>query len=263
MIAGALLGSWVTVGIAVSGWSSEARYSVPAPYILAAQKAIGRAVAHVPPSRPVIVAVDGPNDRVIAKQETLIRMALPADRISDVRFYVGSLSGLARGVVQPTGVRERDRLARSHWPEIRPLLAQNPLMLGVSNHGAPAGWQRVGSHVYVHGTTSAMPTRGGGRASLPDPSPSPWWPFALVPAMLLGVILVGWPLARWFVGAGDWTTVLGLSPALGLGILMYASVVVDAAGADPVSSAGRIGLVLAVVGIALAPNVKVAIPQTR
>jgi len=261
LIAGALFAAWVVVAIAVVGWSSEARYSVSEASALDAQTAVGRAVAGAPASRPVVVAIDGSNDRVIAKQETLIRMTLPADRISDVHFYVGSLAGLARDTLQLTGVVERDRLARRHWPEIRSLLAERPLMLGVSGRDAPAGWERLGPHVYVHQRSPAV-TAGGRAASVPNPDPNPWWPVALVLAVMFGIMLAGWPVARWFVGARDLTTAFALSPALGVGVVIYASLAVGAVGVHPSSAAGQMCVLLFAGGIALIPAVKARTPRT-
>jgi len=259
LVAAAMLVVWIGIGLAAIGWWAESKSSTVSTQSLGIERTVGGAVAATPAGSPVVVVIDGADDRVIAKAETLLRDGMPPSRIADVRFFIGSRADFVRGGVRGKGVPERDRLAVLHWRDIRPLLSQHPLVLTLGRMDrAETDWKQIGPGVGELGKPGfALVSRVDVRRALqtgafPSADVSPAAPFLLAIALVLMFGVLGRSLTRLMTG-DDCTdeVAYGLAPAAGLAVVMAAAILASVAGVRVESVEGQL-LIAAIVGGAIA-----------
>ena len=193
----------------------------------------------VPDGAPVVFVIDdrGPNPLSWVPEMTyMIRSVLPPERVPHVFIYVGDPGNYLEG--RPTyrdSPNQYDANERRFWPTIQRLLPRRPVALLLSAYN-PAYGAFVGTHPESV-IAPEVALLAGPRPPAPLPSaPYPSGPRRLVHGgalgigtlVVLGLLGLGWA-ALLPVGVRPFER-LALAPALGIGALVMAGVVVDAAG---------------------------------
>ena len=197
-------------------------------------------IESLPPRRPVIFLVNalGPFGPISTpEKERIIRAAIDSDRQTDVYVYPGTYRNLVAGrfTSEPNAAINDEN--RPYWDALRPNLRRHPPILLLSAFAPPGGYTTftaASGMVVLRGPDTAVPR-------LTPVRPVPTSKVALEWAIALGALLfgagIGWTL--WFLGrGGSPTTLLALSPAVGVGMLMLASLVTAKTGAELGGAAG-------------------------
>ncbi|MFN2543155.1 MAG: hypothetical protein ABR600_01100 [Actinomycetota bacterium] len=193
----------------------------------------GEYVRRLPAGKPVVFVVNplGPFGPVsTAEKERTIRAAMPPDRQEDVHVYPGSIERYAAG--HPTHVpnEEIDVQNDAYWRDVKPVLRRHPAVLVLSAF-APRGPGLA--NLIAPGVAVFR-----GPAHIPVPllrpvHPVPTTEVALGRAIMLLILLavagLGW--TAWFLGrARSPLQLFALSPAIGSGVLILASLVTAKSG---------------------------------
>jgi hypothetical protein len=255
MVALAMLAIWLGVGIAAQGWLVEAKGSVVSRHTLLVERTVAAATAATPAGTPVVVVIDGRDDRVIAKTETLLRSSIQPSRVEDVRFFVGSRTDFETGRVRVVGVPERDRIARRHAAEIEPLLRAHTLVLSIGRTaGAATLWKRLGNSVLVlerPGLAVVGPAdirRAEKTTEFPAVDVHPGLPLLLALVLTLVLGLIGRAATRFLSGEEEETS-YALAPAAGIAVVMAAAVATSVAGVGLTTVLGQVVVACVVLGL--------------
>jgi hypothetical protein len=227
-------------------------------------------IESLPLGRPVIFLVNplGPFGPISTpEKERIIRAAIDPDRQTDVYVYPGSYANLRAGRFTPGPSAAIDRENRPYWEAVRPLLTSRPPIIQLPAFRPSGPYERgippVG--MVLRGPPPPELSAVRIRTTLAPVRPVPTSKVALGWAIALGALLfsagIGW--TRWFLPkAASPTTLLALSPAVGLGMLMLASLVTAKTGAELGGGAGVATFVIvAVVGWLLALGRRKPVPQ--
>jgi len=209
----------------------------------------------LPPGRRVIFLLSplGPFGPISTpEKERIIRAAISPNRQTDVYFYPGTYRNLLAGRFTPGPNTAIDRENRPYWRAVRPLLPRHPPILLLRAFAPPGAYE-------VFTSAPGMLVLRGPAASIPHLSPVQPVPTSRVAAawaIALGALLfaagIGW--TGWFLGRGAAPiTLVALSPAVGVGMLMLSSLVTAKTGAELGGTAGIVTFaVVAVAGWLLA-----------
>jgi hypothetical protein len=255
--------------VLVTNWILwETNIAAPPRYAVAAQS-LGPILAAASPGTPLVVIVDqrgeGPGLAVIGEADA-VRALVPPGRVQDVSVFVGTPQDFLAGRPTLTGSPEHDRLARDYWQRMKSRLGPGSLAVVVQAFdprsyseaaGLPGHLLLAPGVVALPGYSSPAPAAGERLpAALGAAGPgrfSPWLPVWLAAALLLLMVLVGWPWASWILPSRTAMVRLGLAPGLGVAAVALASVAVDAAGLGLGRGGGMAAVIVAfAVGAALA-----------
>jgi len=205
---------------------------------VAAATLAGRIASTLPPDTPLVVVVDDP-DRFVTFDATnvanIARAAMPADRVSDVFVFVGTLDDLLNGRPTSRGEPEYDALSRitlddipdeeqaifvaPEWNEDPSILVDDRLETWVGAGGTAAGAEV--------------------RSSVAGPHPLPGVDDELAPSSPVAIALaaVAALALLWLVGAGwsRWTfddrvAAVAAAPAFGVATLTIAGLALERLG---------------------------------
>lgn len=217
--------------------------------------------ARVPASRPVVFVVDDPGANPLSyvpEMAYIVRSALPASRVPSSWFYVGNPERYLAG--RPTlrrHPRTYDTNSRRFWRPLARMLASAPrrpvaLMLRSTDPLFQSEAARHPDWVVAPGVLA-----------LEGPRPAAPLPAALAPSgirtvpqgvvigggtlILLALVGLGWAIALLPRGVRAFE-VLALCPAIGIGFLLLAGIVLDAVGVGLLGWGGT--LTVAVAGAA-------------
>ena len=213
--------------------------------------------AGVPEEEPVVYVIDdtGPNPlSYVPEMVYMMRSVMPPERIENAYAYVGEpgeyLAG--RRTFRDTPKTYNANVAR-FWPAVERLLPQRPVALLLSSYNADFGevaaehpeWIVAPNVIALEGPRPA--------ADVPVP-PIPYGPRTIVQGgllgagtlLVLGLIGLGWAA---FVLPGRVRSfeVLALAPAFGIGALIFAGVLLDAAGLRLGGVGGTVTVLIAAV----------------
>lgn len=225
-----------------ASWEDRARVKFPVDGVVQAGAA-GRWLSEAGNRRPVIFVVNPPTGRP-AQATTVafgvIRSALPSDQIALAHVYVGHPDDLAAGRPSAEGDRSWRKTSARHFEIVRPLLDRDPvvLLLAAFNPSLPPD-DRPGGEVLAPGVAvlRGPPVAGVERLPAPPAPPSVGDLVARTAAVLALLTIVGLGWSFGLVPGGALTR-LGLTPALGLSVVVVAGTLagrlsLDAPGARP------------------------------
>jgi hypothetical protein len=247
----------VTVLLA-SSWALWNANAAGPPNAVVAVRSIGPVVAAEPRGTPIVLVVDARGDRpaIPALQDAnAVRAVVPASRVPDIHVFMGSPADFLAGRPTITGSPQHDRLARDYWARLQPELARGALAVVVRSFDP----QSYAAAVQLHGSRQLAPgvmalpgyvgrgrAAAGVRASMvgvgpTQPAPgyiSPWIPVGLAPGVLILLVVIGLPLARWLLSDGSPWAQVALAPSIALGALAFDAIAVDRTGGRLGSPAG-------------------------
>jgi hypothetical protein len=251
------IGAVLTLVLLVAPFRSLLGSNVAAsPMEISTVRAAGHFAATLPPHTPLVFLIDvhGSNPAFEASRfENVTRMALPPERMADVRLFLGSPAELASGQPSLDGDPVHDALAQLYAKRVAPALLRPHAVFLL---------QPFGPHVWKTTTTGRLiapgarvleaPLRHGNATAIPalgDVSPLGRLGLAIAFILLLGLVGLGWTRAL-LPGVGS---VLGvaLAPAVGAGALVLFTVGADAVGIHPAIAAPWVVPVVALAGFAM------------
>lgn len=234
------------------GWFRQA----PAfsPDELTAASRAGVVASSLPAGTPIVILVDTAEPAAayhVTRASNVIRAAVPADRIADVRLAVGRPLDLLAGRPTLTGDREHDRISEVYLEESRPLLDRAALLvirrfnsLGFEEAmdvGVPVAdgvvilsrGQAEGGETFVR-----LLEQNGPADTTETPGLDPPALFLLSPLALAALLLLGWGWAGWILPVIGPPGIALAAPAVGVAVAIVATVVTDGVGVLPGSGAG-------------------------
>ena len=212
-------------------------------------------VAQLPSGKQVVFAVkpQGPFGPIsTAEKERTIRAGMPPDRQEDVHVYPGSVRNLLAGRFTPVSNAEANGENRTYWRDVRAVLHRHPAILVLSAFSpSPRGflYQIAPGVALIQGPRHvAVPAVGHVAVATTETGVLQ----AILLAALLGIAGLGW--TAWFLGREpDPLTLISLAPAVGVGIVLLASLLTAKTGLALGGSAGvATFVVVALAGGALA-----------
>ncbi len=221
-------------------------------------------VEGLPHETPVVVIVDqpGPLGAYSPKLRlSVIRAAMPADRILDTFVFVGRSEDLQAGrpTILPADRPWRqayDRASRFAWTQVRPALSRGAAVLVLQRY-SPEYRQLLAADPSRHVANGVLALRGPVRTVTPPPRAAPISaPAAGVAGLWLLVVLgvTGWGLTSAALprDRASPLDVACLAAALGAGVAVLAGFAIAVLGGDPAGPAGWVALLLVAVGGAIA-----------
>ncbi len=229
-------------------------------------RSVGVALAGTAPGTPLVLVMDDRGDKpalFVTRYANDLLGAVPADRIADVRVFVGTPEDLVAGRPTLTGIAEHDRMALDYWHRVQPLLGRHPLIVAVRSFdpdrfpaaSALPGAVRIAPGVVALPGSDPRPARpavvGADRPGQAEPGAgplSPWLPVGLAVVLLMGSVLIGWPWSRLALPGASAADVGALAPAFGAAALSLAAVGVDAVGLRLSGPGAYVALAVALIG---------------
>jgi len=219
--------------------------------------------AHVPETAPVVFVVDdsGPDPlSYVPEMAYIIRSVLPPDRVEHTYFYVGDPAKYLAG--QPTyrsSPPTYDANERRFWPTIQRILPQRPVaVLPVSFNPAASrfaalhpGAEIAPGLIVLKGDPARAPVR---RSTVPEALHSEVTGAAVGAGALaiLSLLGLGWAVVLAPPGVRSFEA-LALSPAVGIGVMIWTGMVSDLVGLRLGSPGNLLAIGLAAIaGLALA-----------
>jgi hypothetical protein len=210
------------------------------------------------PDTPVVVVVDqpGPAGAFTPKlRQNVIRSAMPPDRIVQTFVFPGRVDDVLAGrptILPATTSWERafNRTSQQSWSQVGPALDRGAAVVVMRRYDT-AGFDELAAKDPSRMLTGdVMVVRGPVHAISPATPRGAFgvWAAALWGLVLLaGLGLVGWGFAAMALPAAraSWLDVACLAPAVGAGVAVVASLIVDAVGLDPSGPWGAAGLLVA------------------
>lgn len=246
-----IAGSALAVGVAILALLPfDARASRSTPSIGPAPSEIAGYLRAADVRVPVVLVMDPPDRRGLLAWKARLNAAralAPDDLMLRIVAYVGDERTLASG--RPTGGNELvEAITDRTWPSVRALLSDDHVVLVVRSWVGSETWARVqdravGEEVAV--VQGPQPT--GAVVPAPAPSIPPPESFLRVGGAIVIVAALGLGWTRLVVGR-DAVDVVGLSPLIGLAIVVIGGETAALVGADPGGPAGWV--VVAAVGLA-------------
>jgi hypothetical protein len=201
-------------------------------------------IGQLPPGTPLVFVVDTEKKAPafhVTRFANVIRSALPADRIADVRMAVGRAQDYLSGRPTITGNREHDRLSTSYLAESEPG-ASAVFVLEAFNPSGYAAASRLGTSIApgVVALRGGVPVPGQDGAGSPSP-PSEREEPGLGPGALAGLAmgalallaLVGGGWARWGLPGASRLGVAAASVSAGLASLSLGAAAGQIVGISP------------------------------
>jgi hypothetical protein len=211
------------------------------------------AIDALPAGTPLVFVVDT-QEAAAAYHTTragnVIRNAVPADRIEDVRLAVGRPEDVLAGRVSKTGDPEHDLIARAYLGEVGSLLPTAAVF--VVRAFNEEGWTRTESFspvaagvVQLRPTAQAdmAPRSADGALDLDGLGPAELVGMSVLALIVLGLLGAGW--ARWGLPDAGHRASAAVAPSSGIAVAVWATFVADRLGFGP-GNGVALGLVVLV-----------------
>jgi hypothetical protein len=240
----------VFVAVSMFGWFRQS----PA-FTTGELRAVARAreaIDALPAGTPLVFVVDTDEPAAayhITRAGNVIRNAVPADLILDVRLAVGRPEDVLAGRVTETGDPEHDLIARAYLSEVGPLLPTAAVfVLRAFNE---EGWaETAGVAPVAPGVVQLQPTAqadstasrtAGGELDLDGLGPAELVGLSVLTLIVLGFLGAGW--ARWGLPRAGHRAAAAVAPSAGIAVAVWATFVADRLGFGP-GSGLALGLVV-------------------
>jgi hypothetical protein len=200
------------------------------------------AIDALPADTPLVFVVDTDEPAAayhMTRAGNVIRNAVPADRIEDVRLAVGRPEDVLAGRVTETGDPEHDLIARAYLGEVGPLLPTAAVfVLRAFNE---EGWgQTEGVSPVAPGVVQLRPTAQAdppayrstdGQLDLDGLGPVGLVVQSVLALIVLGLLGAGW--ARWGLPDAGRRAAAAVAPSAGIAAAVWATFVADRLGFGP------------------------------
>lgn len=231
------------------------------PFVRAEELQAARTAAHaveaLPPGTPLVFIVDTTEQASsfhVTRFGNVIRMALPPNRIDDLRIVVGRASDVLAGRPTRQADAEYDRLTELYLEEARPVLDRAAVLV-MEVFAAPSfGDARSTGELVAPGLVQVSGPPVGSATTAPPPSGL--GPVVLVlwsAAGFLLLLLLGAGWARWGLGGASRMAAAALAPSVGLAVALVGAYAADRLGLSASGASGvAIVAALALAGYVLA-----------
>lgn len=245
----AAVGGLAMVAVSMYGWYRQEPYFEPVE--VETVESTRETIQALPEGTQLVFLVDTDEKAAafhVTRFANVIRTALPAERIADVRLAVGRPEDFLAGRPTLTGNGEHDRISESYLAESRTRGARSVIfVVEPFNKSGYAAAARLGTSVApgVVALRGSVPTpvRDGEVSRSAGEGPPGLGPVALT-ALSIGALallaLAGAGWARWGLPAASPLAVVAAAPSAGLASLILSAVGADIAGVSP-SGPGGIG----------------------
>jgi hypothetical protein len=238
----------VFTAVAMVGWLRQSP-AFRADELVAVGKA-ARIVRALPVGTPLLFVVDTRQPAAayhVTRAGNVIRMALPAERIPDVRLVVGRAEDVLAGRPTLTGDAEHDALSAVYLRDARPVLRRATVLeLRAFDEIDYARARDIGAEVApgVVVLTAAPPVSGTEALAPSGLGPAGLVTLSVAALLALGLVGGGW--ARWGLPGAGRRAVAAAAPSVGIGVSALGAFAADRVGLLP----GGFGSMLVVLGIA-------------